>query len=40
VKDALPQIALFEIDAKWQLDTMGSIRSYLAGELPDATIIA
>jgi hypothetical protein len=40
VKDALPQIALFEIDAKWQLDTVGSIRKYLEGELPDATVIA
>lgn len=40
VKDALPQIALFEIDAKWKLDTVNSIRSYLAGELSDATIIA
>lgn len=40
VKDGLPQIALFEIDAKWKLDTVGSIRSYLAGELPDATILA
>lgn len=40
VKDGLPQVALFEIDAKWQLDTVGSIRSYLAGELADATIIA
>ena len=40
VKDALPQIALFEIDAKWQLDTVGSVRSYLEGELPGATIIA
>lgn len=40
VKDALPQIALFEIDARWQLDTVGSIRSYLEGELPEATVIA
>ncbi|HEV2133766.1 MAG TPA: hypothetical protein VGR47_05840 [Terracidiphilus sp.] len=40
VKDGLPQIALFEIDAKWKLDTIGSIRNYLASELPDATIIA
>jgi hypothetical protein len=40
VKDGLPQIALFEIDAKWKLDTIASIKSYLAAELPDATIIA
>lgn len=40
VKDALPQIALFEIDARWKLDTVNSIRSYLAGELNDAIIIA
>jgi len=33
-------IALFEIDAKWQLDTVGSIRSYLEGALPSAIIIA
>lgn len=40
VKDGLPQIALFEIDAKWRLDTVNSIRSYLQAELPAATIIA
>jgi hypothetical protein len=40
VKDGLPLIAIFEIDAKWKLDTVSSIRSYLAGQLPDATIIA
>jgi hypothetical protein len=40
VKDALPHIALFEIDAKWQVDTMQSIASYLAKQLPAANIIA
>ena len=40
VKDALPHIALFEIDAKWQVDTMQSIASYLTKELPQANIIA
>lgn len=40
VKDGLPQIALFEIDGRWQIDTVNSIRSYLAGELADAIIIA
>jgi hypothetical protein len=40
VKDGLPLIAIFEIDARWKLDHVASIRSYLHGELPDATIIA
>lgn len=40
VKDALPHIALFEIDAKWQVDTMQSIASYLKAQLPAANIIA
>jgi hypothetical protein len=40
VKDSLPMIALFEIDEKWKLDTVGAIRDYLAENLPDATIIA
>jgi hypothetical protein len=39
-KDSLPMIALFEIDQKWKLDTIGSIRDYLKKELPQATIIA
>jgi len=38
-KDALPRIALFEIDAKWQLDTVHAIRKYLAKELPEGTAI-
>lgn len=40
VKDGLPQIALFEIDGRWKIDTVNSIRSYLAGELEEAIIIA
>jgi hypothetical protein len=40
VKDALPHIALFEIDAKWQVDTMQSIANYIAKQLPAANIIA
>ena len=40
VKDGLPKIALFEIDARWKLDHVASIRSYLSGALPGATIIA
>jgi hypothetical protein len=40
VKDGLPQIALFEIDAKWRVDTMQSIAAYLATALPGVTIIA
>jgi hypothetical protein len=39
-KEGLPRIALFEIDEKWKLDTIGSIRDYLKGQLPEATIIA
>jgi len=39
VKDDLPQIALFEIDAKWQVDTIESIRAYLLKQLPQAIII-
>ena len=39
VKDDLPQIALFEIDAKWRLDTVDAIADYLKAELPTATII-
>lgn len=40
VKDALPHIALFEIDAKWRVDTMQSIANYLAAQLPGMAIIA
>jgi len=40
VKDQLPQIALFEIDAKWKLYTVEAIRRYLHHELPDAKVIA
>lgn len=40
MKDSLPRIALFEIDEKWRLDTIGAIREYLKAQLPDATIIA
>jgi hypothetical protein len=40
VKDSLPQIALFEIDAKWEVETIASIAKYLREQLPDATIIA
>lgn len=40
VKDALPQLALFEIDPNWQLYAVGSIRKYLEGELPGAIIIS
>lgn len=36
----LPRIALFEIDARWKLDTVNSIRSYLTGALPGVVIIA
>jgi hypothetical protein len=40
VKDSLPQIALFEIDAKWRLDTIASISRYLTEQIPGAIIIA
>jgi hypothetical protein len=40
VKDALPKIALIEIDPMWKLYLVGSIRKYLEEKLPGATIIA
>jgi hypothetical protein len=40
VKDAVPHIALFEIDAMWKLDTIASIRKYLNDSLPEAIVIA
>jgi len=40
VKDGLPQIALFEIDAKWQLDTRGAIASWLSTNVPGITVIS
>lgn len=38
-KDSLPEIALFEIDAKWQVDTIGAVRKYLTEQLPTGTVI-
>lgn len=40
VKDGLPQIALFEVDSKWRVNTMQSIAGYLTTALPGVTIIA
>lgn len=40
VKDALPQIALFEIDAKWELDTIASIRRWIEENASGAIVIA
>jgi hypothetical protein len=40
VKEGLPHIALFEIDAKWRVDTMQSIATYLTTALPNVIIIA
>ena len=40
VKDELPKVALFEIDAKWKLDTIGAIEYYLQTTLPEAVVIA
>jgi hypothetical protein len=40
VKEKLPHIALFEIDAKWKIETMASVAHYLKRTVKDATIIA
>jgi hypothetical protein len=40
VKDGLPQIALFEIDAKWKTDTQASIAHWLKAHAKEATILA
>jgi hypothetical protein len=40
VKEALPHIALFEIDGMWQLETVGSIAHWLKKNVPGATIIS
>jgi hypothetical protein len=40
VKDDLPMVALYDIDAKWMLDTMNSIAKWLGEHIKDATIIA
>lgn len=40
VKEGLPHIGIYEIDAKWQIDTVTSIVAYLAKQLPTANIIA
>lgn len=40
VKDALPKIALFEIDAKWELDTIASIRHWIEKNVAGAKVIA
>lgn len=39
VKDALPHIALFEIDAKWELDTRAAITSWLQSQIPGLPVI-
>lgn len=39
-KEALPQIALFEIDPTWKIATMQSVVKYLVQNAPDAVIIA
>ena len=39
VKDAPPQIALFEIDTRWKIDTITSIRHYLESQLPTSAIL-
>lgn len=40
VKDSLPQIALFEVDQKWQLDTMQSVAAWLRHHVKGVTVIA
>jgi hypothetical protein len=40
VKDALPHIALFEIDARWQLDTKNAIADWLKSNIPGVPIIS
>lgn len=39
VKDALPTVALFEIDAMWKLDSINNIAHYLKHHLPDGSTI-
>jgi hypothetical protein len=40
IKDSLPQVALYDIDQKWKLDTANSVADWLRAKLPDATVIA
>lgn len=40
VKEGLPQIALHEIDAKWELDTIASLRHWISEHAEGAIIIA
>lgn len=40
VKDSLPLIALFEVDAKWELDTVAAIRHWIEKECIGAKVIA
>jgi hypothetical protein len=40
VKDALPHIALIEIDARWKIETQASIAHWIKAHTQDATIIA
>ncbi len=39
-KDALPLIALFEIDPTWKIGTMQSIVKYIKAAVPEAIVIA
>lgn len=40
VKDDLPQVALFEIDQKWKLDTVNSIAHWLGKHVSGVPVIA
>lgn len=39
-KGVMPHIAIIEIDAKWRLDTIASIATYLRKHLPEVAIIS
>lgn len=39
VKDSVPHVALFEVDARWRLDTIASVAAYLGNALPKVTIL-
>ena len=40
VKDSVPLVALFEIDAKWELDTLQSICDALKRLAPDVSVLS
>lgn len=40
VKDALPTIALFEIDAQWKRETVNSVADWLSEQMPTYKVVA